>query len=512
MRSSLKRPLAFVIFDGWGIGPECERNAFSLAHTPKLGAIVEAFGKCELSAAGEDVGLLVNEPGRADAGHLTIGAGRIIQSPAARLAAALQNGDLFANKPIINAMTDARSAGKAVHLVGLLSDGGIHSSMETVFALLRMAKSLDVKDVFLHPILDGHDVPPRTADVYLEALEIKMHEIGIGRIATLCGRHFAMDSGENWGRTARAFTMLVHSEGERTFDAVAAVRSSFLRGITDEFIAPIVVESQPDVPVAAIAEGDAIILFNHQAEGVRQLALTLAGPNANGEAAKYRIVSLTEYDPLAGIPAAFERDDAMGGLGVTLAAKQIRNVRIAEEERFQHVTASIGNSGQSDEQIQSNFKIVRYRSSVHQSEPEMGSFKVADKFISALEMDPETLLIANFSAADLMAATGDLEKSVEAIQFVDTCLGGIWDAVRQRRGAMIISSSHGNFESVNAAPKTAGDGSGTTNRVPFIIADGERGRRKMRYEGTLADIAPTILHILGIEPTTSMTGRSLLID
>lgn len=510
MSNLLTRPFALVIVDGWGISQSSDNNPFLLAHTPNIDALLSSFGHVRLNAAGEAVGLLPEAAGNAEAGHLTIGAGRIVQTPATRIASSLKNGEFFRNPALEAALLQARAGDKAVHLVGLLSDADIHSSTETIFALLRMAKTIGIKRLFLHPILDGHDVPPRTADVYLEALEIKMNEIGIGKIATVCGRHFAMDSGQNWDRTARVFTMLVHSEGERAFDAVGAVRSSYLRGIADEFIAPIVIETAPDVPVARIAEGDTVIFFNHRADGMRQLAATILAPKTESGGPTNRVVTMIEYDPAFRVPVAFAADDAIGGFGRALAASGVRNFRIAEPERLQHITAFLGNSDADDNDIQRNIRVDRPHESIYESGPELASFKLADRVIKALEAEPGSFIVVNFQAADLMSATGDLDKTVEAVQFIDTCIGGIWESLQNQNGLMLLTASHSGAEEV----RTAGNGfsrySGSTNPVPAIIADKDRGRIRLGDEGGLSDLAPTIFDLIGIDPPDSMTGRSLI--
>src|SRR5687768_3899939 len=298
MNSKIQRPLALIVLDGWGFSADVDGNAVALAHTPNYDEICMRYPRTQLAASGESVGLAFGAPGNAEAGHLNMGSGRVVQTDIARIAQAVRSGDFERNNVLQPAMAHAAAAGKPVHLIGLLSDGGVHSSPENLYALLRMAKREGVKDVFVHGILDGRDVPPRTADVYVEALEIKMADIGIGKIATLCGRFFAMDSSENWERTARAYTMLVHAEGERAFDARIAVRNSFLRGIADEFIAPIVVEKDTDVPVATVRDGDVVVFFSHRADTMRQLARSLAVPDPGAASSKPKIeaICLTEYD------------------------------------------------------------------------------------------------------------------------------------------------------------------------------------------------------------------------
>ena len=340
MNSTIRRPLALIILDGWGISANGDGNALSLAHTPNYDEICARYPRTDLAAAGESVGLAFGSPGCAEAGHLNIGSGRVVQTDIARIAQAVRNGEFARNRVLQPAMAHAAASQKPVHLIGLLSDGGVHSSLENLYALLRMAKSEGVSDVLVHGILDGRDVPPRTADIYVEALEIKMADIGVGRIATLCGRFFAMDSGENWERTARAFTMLVHAEGERASDSLTAIRNSFLRGIADEFIAPIVLEKDTGVPVGTVSDGDVVIFFNHRADTMRQLTRSLAVPDIGSSPAKPAVdaICMTEYDHSFNLPVAFASETEGNVLGQVLAERKIANYRISGSDRFPHVT------------------------------------------------------------------------------------------------------------------------------------------------------------------------------
>ena len=270
------RPLALIILDGWGYSPKREGNAVALAHTPNYDEISKKYPKTLLAASGLSVGLPPDTAGNSEVGHLNIGAGRIIQTDVAKISNAVRTGKFFENKVLKDAFKKAKAQNSAVHLIGLLSDGDVHSSSDNLFALLRLAKSEGIKNIFVHPILDGRDVAPRTADIYVEALEIKLADIGIGKIATLCGRYYAMDKDGNWERTARAYTMLVHSEGERASDAVGAIRNSFLRGISDEFIQPIILEDETGEPIASIKNDDVVVFFNHRSAEMRQLVKSLA--------------------------------------------------------------------------------------------------------------------------------------------------------------------------------------------------------------------------------------------
>ncbi|HVF30940.1 MAG TPA: 2,3-bisphosphoglycerate-independent phosphoglycerate mutase [Pyrinomonadaceae bacterium] len=504
-----RRPLALVILDGWGISEKTEGNAVALAHTPNYDEICFRYPMTNLTASGESVGLADGSAGSAEAGHLNMGAGRIVQTDISRIARSIGSGD-FANNPVLQpAMAGAAAAGKPVHLIGLLSDGGVHSSPDTLYALLRVAKAEGVKEVYVHGILDGRDVPPRTADIYVEALEIKMADIGIGRIATLCGRFFAMDSGENWERTARAFTMLAHAEGERASDARTAVRNSFLRGIADEFVAPIVLEKDTGVPVAKVSEGDVVVFFNHRADTMRQLARSLAVPDLGSTSTKPAIeaICLIEYDHSFQLPVAFPPAMEGNGFGEVLANNRVANYRIAGSDRFPHVT-NFFNGGADATFYECDLQIDMPGSHHRDAEPEMESFKIADRALQNVNSDEPGVLVINFSASAIAAETGSLERTIEAVQYVDTCLGGIVDKVRSAGGVTIVTASHAGCEEMIDS-RGEPNRFTTRNDVPLHIVDDELAMFQLRQGGTLSDVAPTVLGILGIEKPAEMTGSDL---
>lgn len=515
MNESSKRPLALIILDGWGISTERDGNAIALAHTPFYDEIRATHPWTQLEASGQSLGLPAGAAGNPEVGHLNMGAGRIVKPIVSRISEAIADGEFFDNAALGSAFGLASATGSKVHLIGLLSDGDVHSTPETLYALLRMAKRHGVRDVFVHCILDGRDVPPRTADIYIEALEIKIADIGIGRIATLCGRFFAMDSGGNWERTARAYTMLVHAEGERAIDAVSAIRSSFLRGISDEFIAPIVIEGAPDQPLATIRNGDTVIFFNHRADTMRQLARSLAVPDHGSiaAAAKPRVesVCLTEYDSSFDMPVAFRAETAGYTLTQVLAERQILNCRISETDRFAHVTHFFNGGSTSGGQFEQHFLIPADDAASRDAGPEMKSFKVTDRLLRAVEADGGGIFVINFSASDIAAESGDLEKTVEAVQYVDTCLGGVLKKFRETDGVAIITSSHGHCESMTSVRDGERNRFPNVNPVPFHIIDGQANGFRLRDGGTLQDVAPTMLAILGIEKPPEMTGNDLRI-
>ncbi len=513
MNQSNSRSVSLIILDGWGYSPDVRGNAIAMAHTPNYDQICERFPTALLRASGSDVGLRPNESGNAEIGHVNLGAGRIVQTDAVRIADAIANGTFLQNQVLATAFAKAAKGNGTVHFIGLLSEGGVHSSTETLYELLRMAKRNDLKNVKVHAILDGRDVPPKTADAYLEALELKMNDIGVGRIATVCGRYFAMDNSENWDRTARAFTMLVHAEGEFVTDAVSAVRGSFVRGISDEFVAPIIVGAEDEVVRGSICSGDLVVFFNHRADTMRQLVRSLAVPEPSAAGGSLKpaidVVCLTEYDSEFGLPTAFPRESIEQNIASIFAERSINNYRVSEADRFPHVTTFFNGGSTASRPNEMHLQIAGAPRTVDRySEPEMRSFKVADALIRHLEGDPTGVFIANFPAPGIVAETGDLERTIEAVQYIDTCLGGIVEKIREVNGSAIITSTHGNCESMlDAAGKP--DRSATANEVPFILVDDEAVGLKLNQTASLKDVAPTMLGLLGLEPSEAMTGKDL---
>ncbi len=503
-----KRPLALVILDGWGYAPRTEGNAIAIAHTPYYDEICRRYPMTTLAASGIEVGQPHDVLGNAEVGHLNLGTGRAAKTEVEKIREAIASGAFIENAVVTRAFEKAKANGTTIHLIGMLSDGGVHSSLESLFAFLRVAKNHGLEKVYIHCILDGLDVPPRTADIYVEALELKLLEIGVGKIATLCGRYFAMDTSENWERTARVFTMLVHGEGERTRDAVSSIRNSFLRGISDEFIAPIVVEPEPDAPPMTVANGDLLVFFNHRPETMRQLVRALCLPEGEtGTKPAIETVCLVEYDRGFNLPAAFRQEPEKNSLANVLSDSNISNIKITEGARLPHLTYFF--NGGTDELQQFEEQVVLKTAPGASRHPESQSFKIVDKFCRELELSPTGVFVVNMPAAELMAETGDLERTVSAIRCIDTCLEGICDATRALGGIVLVTSSHGNYEEMVHGDSGEPHTLTTVNRVPFhLIDDGEK-HVKLNGNGSLADVAPTILGILGLEKPAEMTGRDL---
>lgn len=478
MTNEASRPLALIILDGWDDAEANESSIINRSFTPNYDAICAKFPKSSL-AAGTD----------ATAGHLTIGAGRDAETETSVVENALRASGFAENEVLNAAMKNAAENGGSIHLIGLLSDGGIHSLPDSIFGLLRMAKRFGNSEVFVHCILDGRDVDTRTADIYIEALEIKMADIGIGRIATVCGRFFAMDIEENWERTARAFTMLVHSEGERAKDAVEAVRGSFLRGIADEFIAPIIIEDKENKPVAQIKDGDTVIFFNHRGDGMRQLVRSLSVAD---ESTKPHIatVCLTEYDKDFGLSVAFQAAPSNDNFAELIDTNRIANFRISDATRLNEITAAF-NCGTACE-MEQNFIVPAADVLTLESEPEMKSFKIADSAINCMDSNPNGVYIVNMPAAASASEIGSETAAIEAIQYIDTCLAGVVEKVFDMNGIAIITSS-----------------STASGKVPFHLIDAQNTQIDLTENGSLRDIAPTMLGLLGLDVPPAMTGKDL---
>jgi 2,3-bisphosphoglycerate-independent phosphoglycerate mutase len=503
------RPVTLLILDGWGYAPPSERNALSRANTPHYDEICRTYPRAVLatSRAGSPTN---NAVGNAEAGHLTIGTGRTARTPASAIQNALASGEFLENEVLNEAFRRAKENSRPVHLVGMLSDGGVHSSTESLFGLLRLAKQHGLTEVYLHCILDGLDVPPRTADVYVEALEIKLADIGVGRIASLCGRFFAMDSSGNWERTARAYTMLVHGEGERARDAVGAIRNSFLRGISDEFISPIVLEREMDVPVARVETDDLVVFFNHRPDTMRQLVRALSVPDHTTSAKPLvETVCLTEFDPAFNLPVAFRQEPERNTLSQVLAEQEIANVKVTETSRIRHLTYFFDGATDTQQSLGEQILVPSRTSSLRFGYPESESFKVADKLMRRLDVSSKGLFVANLPAAGMMAESGDMDRTVAAVQFVDTCLGGICEKVRGMGGVLMITSSDGSCEEMPELEDGERAAAATGNPVPFHFIDFGNGHVRLRDSGTLEDVAPTILSALGIEKPAEMSGEDL---
>jgi 2,3-bisphosphoglycerate-independent phosphoglycerate mutase len=506
-------PLALIIIDGWGYSPLREGNAIALAETPYYDELLDNFPHTLLEASGTRVGLPPGIMGNSEVGHLNIGSGRVIRMDVSRVDHEISTGGFFKNPVLVSTMDGLKQSAKALHLMGLVSNGQVHSSLEHLYALLTMAQRHGLKQVYIHCFLDGRDTPPVSAVQYLTQLQKKIDEIDCGQIASVVGRYYAMDRDKRWERTKRAYDLLVNAKGERTLDAIEVVKASYERSITDEFIEPISIVTPAGDPVATIKEGDGVIFFNFRPDRARQLTRALAIPGFNEFAIEQRprvqFVCFTLYDRTFGLPIAFAPNEHRNVLAEVWGGAAVHNFRLAETEKYAHVTYFFNGGVEKEYPCERRLLVPSPKTATYDLQPEMSAFKVSKELLTAIEANETNIFVVNFASPDMVGHTGKLDKTIEACQHIDTCLGWITKAVRQARGVTLITADHGNAEQMinfeTRQPHTAH----TSNPVPFhLIDDASRGL-ELRGGGALEDVAPTILGILDIQPPTEMTGRDL---
>jgi 2,3-bisphosphoglycerate-independent phosphoglycerate mutase len=506
-------PLALIIIDGWGYSPARDGNAIALAATPFYDELCEKYPQTLLEAHGSRVGLPAGVMGNSEVGHLNIGSGRVIRMDVSLVDHEIATGEFFRNKVLTGAIERARDRGKALHLMGLCSDGQVHSSLTHLYALLQLTKKLGMPQVFIHCFLDGRDTPPTSAVQYLATLRQKMEAIGCGEIATVIGRYYAMDRDKRWERTKRAYDLLVRGVGQPATDPISAVTQSYERGVTDEFVEPIVMVRESGEPVATIKDGDSVIFFNFRPDRARQLtrALTVTGFNEFDVSDRPRIdfVCFTLYDQTFDLPIAFPPRHHRNVLAEVWAKVCVRNYRLAETEKYAHVTYFFNGGVEKEFNCERRLLVPSPKIATYDLQPEMSAFKVTDKVLRGIDEGETDMFVVNFANPDMVGHTGKLDKTIEACQYVDSCLGWITKRVREARGTTIITADHGNAEQMidllTGNPHTAH----TTNPVPFHLIDEDHIGVTLRAGGALEDVAPTLLALLGMEKPVEMTGRDL---
>jgi 2,3-bisphosphoglycerate-independent phosphoglycerate mutase len=490
-----------------------EGNAIALADTPYYDEIIERYPQTLLETSGPRVGLPPGVMGNSEVGHLSIGSGRIIRMDVSRIDHEIETGEFFQNGVLTAAIEGVKARGTALHLMGLASDGQVHSSLDHAYALLRLAKERGLERVFLHCFLDGRDVSPTSGVGYLAEIGQKCAEIGCGQIATVCGRFYAMDRDKRWERTERAYRLLVNAEGVRASDPVAAVRASYEHGVTDEFIEPIVIESASGLPVAPINQGDGVIFFNFRPDRARQITRALAidgfGDFPVAGRPSIAFTCMTMYDETFGLPIAFPKTTPHNTLVEVFARDHVRNYRMAETEKYAHVTYFFNGGVEREYPCERRLLVPSPKVNTYDQQPEMSAFKLTNEVLKAVDEGETDVFIINFANPDMIGHTGRLDKTVEAVQYVDTCLGWITKAIRRARGSCLITADHGNCEQMidftTGQPHTAH----TTNPVPLHLVDEGSIGMDLRRDGSLEDLAPTTLGILGLEKPVEMTGRDL---
>jgi len=516
--SKRPKPIVLTVLDGWGYRAETKGNAIALARKPNYDRLLKDFPNTLIHTSGPYVGLPEGQMGNSEVGHLNMGAGRIVQMDITRVDQLISSGQFFRQPLLLEAMERART--RQLHLMGLLSDGGVHSHIEHLFALLRMARENKVEKVFVHCFTDGRDTPPESGIDYLRQLEQKMREFGVGQIATVIGRYYAMDRDNRWERVEKAYRAMVHGDAEAKFaDPIAAIRASYEKGVTDEFVVPAVVTTQPApgkpaVPRGLIRDDDAIIFYNFRADRARQITKALIEPDFKGFADPARpknlvYVAMTQYEktwPWLRYILAPEKLEHI--LANVFADLQYKNLRCAETEKYAHVTYFFNGGVEKPFAGEERILVPSPKVPTYDLKPEMSAAGITDAVVHAIEKGDFDAIIMNFANADMVGHSGKLEAAIKAVETVDACLGRIFQSLRPRGGAWIITADHGNAETM-IDPVTGGPHTyHTTNPVPFILIT-EDGRTRLQPGGSLRDVAPTLLGVLGSEKPPEMTGHDL---
>ncbi len=494
------RPLILTILDGWGYCPPSDGNAIALARKPNYDRLLAEYPNTLVHTSGPWVGLPDGQMGNSEVGHLNIGAGRIIYMDVTRIDQMIRSGEFFENPVLLAAMKHART--RRLHLMGLLSDGGVHSMNTHLYALLRMAKQRGVADVCVHCFMDGRDTPPESGASFIRALHREMRTIDLGRIATIAGRHYAMDRDKNWDRIERAKAAMTKGRGEKRQDPIKAVLQSYVRGVTDEFIEPITIVDESRHPVGLIREGDACIFFNYRADRGREMTQALTSSNL-----KLHFTTMTQYDKMLSTSIVVKREHPNNILANVMAELNWTNLRVAETEKYAHVTYFFNGGEEKAYPGEERELVPSPKVATYDLKPEMNAEGITDVVAAAIEQRDFDVIVMNYANADMVGHSGKLVPAIRAVEAVDAGLGCIYDALRRSGGRWIITADHGNAE-VMINPRTHGPHTHhTTNPVPLILVD--EGRRPLRSGGSLEDIAPTVLGLFGIRQPEEMSGHDL---
>lgn len=529
---SRPKPLVLVILDGWGYRAETKANAIALARKPTYDRLLREYPNTLIQTSGPYVGLPEGQMGNSEVGHLNIGAGRIVHMDSTRIELMIRNGDFFKHPVLLGAMKNARTGGRQLHLFGLVSDGGVHSYQTHLHALLKMAKQNNVERVFVHAFMDGRDTLPTNGAGYLEQLQQAMREYNTGKIASVSGRYYAMDRDRRWERIAKAYSAMVfgEAEGGKYTDAVQGMKESYNKGVTDEFIVPFVCTDSKGQAIGMIRDDDSCVCFNFRADRVRQITRALArNSNLNEQAGhdlqgaedldatiprdrvpkKLHYVCMTQYDKKFSLPMVIPPESLDNILANVMGQMNMRNLRVAETEKYAHVTYFFNGGVEQPFPGEDRSLVASPKVATYDLKPEMSAAGIADTVVKAAEDGTFDVIVVNFANADMVGHSGKLEPTIKAVETVDACLGRIELAVRSKGGAILITADHGNAEMmvdpVSGGPHTYH----TTNPVPFIVVAENSNRFKLKSGGSLRDISPTILGMLGLSEPKEMTGKDL---
>jgi 2,3-bisphosphoglycerate-independent phosphoglycerate mutase len=512
------KPFVLIMRDGWGYNPnsdEDEFNAIKCANTPVDDRIMAEYPNCIIHTSSEDVGLPQGTMGNSEVGHQNIGAGRIVPQESVRISNAIRDGSFFENKEFLNLIKFVKNNNSKMHLMGLCSDIGVHSFLEHLYGLLELAKRNGIKEVFIHAFTDGRDSPPDSGAGYIADIEQKAKEIGVGKIASVCGRFYAMDRDSRWDRVQKAYDCLRIGKANKATTAAEAVANSYEKNVTDEFIEPTCILNNDNEPIATINDGDGVIFFNFRGDRPREISRAFVEPdfkdfNRTSQPNIY-FVCMTEYDATLPAPVAFPKPPKMKNiLGAYWNSLGLKQFRCAETEKYAHVTFFFNDytekpfSGE-DRQIVPSPRVKTY-----DLKPEMSAFEVADVVLERLDSNKYDVVVVNFANPDMVGHTGILSAAIKAAEAVDQCVGKILDKVESMGGVAIITADHGNFERMWDKEKNKPQTAHTVGDVPFIVFDKQYKKTKLREGGRLADVGPTLLQMMELPQPEEMTGQSLL--
>ena len=502
----MKKPLILMILDGFGNAPK-EGNAIAAANTPNIDRLFAQNPLTEIGASGMDVGLPDGQMGNSEVGHTNIGAGRVVYQELTRITKSIQDGDMQKNEAITKAIDNALANGKALHLYGLLSNGGVHSHNTHLYGILEYAKKKGLENVYVHAFLDGRDVPPSSGRDFVAECVAEMEKIGVGKIASVMGRYYAMDRDNRWERVEKAYAAMVYGEGEHNVCPVDAVEKSYANGVTDEFVIPTVIDGVP-----RIQSGDSIIFYNFRPDRAREITRCFVDPDFAGFERRngffpVTYVCMTQYDAtMPNVEVAYKPESLVNTFGEYISNKGLTQLRIAETEKYAHVTFFFNGGVEKTYDNEDRILVKSPSVATYDLQPEMSAYEVCDKCVEAIESGKYDVIILNFANCDMVGHTGVFEAAVKAVEAVDTCVGKVTDAIAKMGGVSLITADHGNADKMfdtDGSPFTAH----TTNPVPFCVVGYPC---TLRSGGKLADIAPTMLKILGIEQPAEMSGQSFI--
>ena len=507
-----KKPVMLMILDGFGIAKASDGNAVSLAKKPNFDRLIKEYPHSTLEASGMAVGLPEGQMGNSEVGHLNIGAGRIVYQELTRITKAIADGEFFENEELLKAMKNAKENNSALHLMGLLSDGGVHSHINHLKGLLEFAKKEGLTKVYVHAFMDGRDVAPSSGKEFIEKTEEMMKEIGVGKIATISGRYYAMDRDNRWERVELAYNAIVRGTGNTANSAIEAIEESYKNDKTDEFVVPTVILENGE-PTATVKSGDSVVFFNFRPDRARELTRALTQKDFDGfnaEKLDLTFVTMTQYDKtFEGVMVAFKPQTLKNTLGEFVANKGLNQLRIAETEKYAHVTFFFNGGVEKPNKNEDRALIASPKVATYDLKPEMSAYEVTEELIKRIDSDKYDMIILNYANPDMVGHTGVIPAAVKAIETVDECLGKIADKILEKNGSLFITADHGNAEVMidpeTGAPFTAH----TTDPVPFVWVSND-AKGKSLENGKLSDIAPTMLHEMGLEAPEEMTGHSLI--